>query len=204
MVANNQITAGSEPLPLISTASFAGLCSHLTTTAKGVLLYSETDRLRQQQATILTDAEARAKLLDYCPLVEHFCFDGYVVAGGGPAWAVRTRGEAYYDYPGDIDIFPIVSPGLSSDEEKFRQVSQIYTSFLLEVRQIYDDHFASTHHFFCFRSECCTTIELMELRDSSTAMKVQFIHRVYESVAQVIVFSVLISPCWPSILASCP
>jgi hypothetical protein len=183
LVASEQIRAGSLPLPLIPTETFAGPCVQITETAKGALIFSPWEQQQPRHATIVKDAEAADRLSQFCPIIKHLSFAGYIIAGGAPSWAVRK--EAYQRPPGDVDIFPVVSPGMS-DGEKEIEATRIYIAFLQEIRRIYDQHFASTHVFFWFRNATCTTIEIIDERIPDNAMKLQYIHRVHDSVAQVL------------------
>jgi hypothetical protein len=158
LVANEQIRPGSRPLPLIPTESCAGPCSQITETARGALIFSPWEQQPPRHAAIVKDNEAANRLNQFCPIIQHLSFVGYVVAGGAPSWAVRK--EAY--------LFPVVSSGLS-DVDKEIQATQIYIAFLQEIRRIYDEHFASTHHFFLFGNSSCTTIEIVEERNAFTA-----------------------------------
>jgi hypothetical protein len=184
LVANHQIRAGSSPLPLIRTESFAGPCSQITTTARGALLYGERVlNFGLDKASVLNDNEAASRLSTFCPLVKRLSFEGYCIAGGASAWAVRKTGHEAT--PSDIDVFCFVNPALS-DTDKHLRAAEIYTHFLREIEQIYDDYFKPTHYLSYFRNKSCTTVELMNKDYPADAMKLQFIHSAYESVAHVL------------------
>jgi hypothetical protein len=186
LVANHQIRANAQLLPLIRTEAFAGPCSKiLTATAKGAFLRDSHDLWSGDRlaTVVVRDAEALAVLTEFCPLVNDLSFAGYIIAGGAPSWAVRRK--EHFGYPGDIDIFPVVAPGLSN-VDKHLLAEQSYARFLQEIQHSYDKRYKSTYNLFWFRNKSCTTIQLTKKGAAVEKMRLQFIHRVHNSVAEVL------------------
>lgn len=169
---------------LIRTESFHGPCSLIKRVSQGALL--TTSWRLPSDFIICKDAEAIARLTSFCPLIHFLSFRDYCIAGGAASWAVRKCEDSRSDPPGDIDIFPIVQKG-ENDEIDQRLGDETLIRFLEEISCIYDAHYKETYSLHWCRSSSCTTIELVDrnLRGEHP-MKIQFIHRLYESPAQII------------------
>jgi hypothetical protein len=175
---------------LIDTHTFAGPCFNFEKLfPTSPFIFAVLSRVTIN-AEILYTEDAVKKLYREFPMVEHMKFKNYRLVGGACVSFLRTvrHQDRFTD---DVDFFPLVERNGKSYHEVEAEINQIYVDFLEEVDTINRIHLK--RNIYIYRGEDCTTIILGnhdEQPDRGTSfIKIQFVHRVFHSEAQMLLSS---------------
>src|SRR5579885_930160 len=179
---------------LINTDLFVGECIKLCNQiAESGIVFANNKFNEYSQ--IVTSKKAKAKLYSRVPFLEELSFKNYRLVGGACTSAVRE--SIVGNVPDDVDFFPLVERvGNESEAVREARVQQIYESFLREIEEIYKKNYSAKYKFFIYRNEDCTTILINNSvrinaidKHPILKMKIQFVHRVFETEAQMLLSS---------------
>ena len=126
-------------------------------------------------------------------LITKLSYKGYVLAGGSVLQAItNTSSISNYSYiqrPGDYDFF-FITGSTKSNLEKEVKANELYQSFINEIYSIYISDLKDKCTIRFIRNKNCTTVFIRHRnnknRNYELSLKLQLIHRAYESKEEVL------------------
>jgi len=174
---------------LIDTHTFAGPCFNFEKELPtSPFIFGSLSR-GHHRAQILYTEDAIEKLHIEFPIIEHMKFKNYRLVGGACVSILRSV-SGYDKSIDDIDFFPLVDQTGKAYHEIEAEIERIYVEFIEEIDTINRLHLK--RNIFIYRGEDCTTIILLHEGDVDGRlgqMKIQFVHRVFHSEAQMLLSS---------------
>lgn len=137
--------------------------------------------------------EANATAFECYPILEHLSMKNLCLAGGAPLQFIRRkisarRYQSGPTPPGDIDLFPVIDGlELMSHQLKIETLNKCYAEFITEVHGIWEREYSDDFEIKYLRNKHCTTVILRENRRwDATTYKIQYIHRGYKNIKEVV------------------